>query len=491
MRFWVEIALMVVAAAAGALLYPGARLEFLLFSVVFFAVLHSGIFLPFQYTHFFFAITWFLGIWLKPVVHFAFAHYGFAVAALYFEPVGSFDASPGAWDQVVLVASIGGLGYLAGRLASLTAARAGSAASALLHPPRWYIQFRGLIWAGFAILLLVIVVVNLETGLIVRGFVARIQLPWPLGGLFSWTTDIGFALLISVAAAWDRAIGTGVIRGFVALCVEGAVLSIATNSRGIYLFHTLPVLLSEGRTFSPLRLQLRRSGALLAIWLMGAVAIPVLATAVRGYMAIEDNAARARASASASPVVQDRPQVAPSIITRYAIEGASRLVIDRWPGLEGLMSVVSYPDRGLALFKEAALQRRTYGMVDVYTGKISKSDFTEELAKRYHNATLAGPVAFFFYSGSLWLVFGGMAFLSALMSILEFIWARLVRDPLIVAMSGFYLSMVVLQLSTGAVQAATGPIAVTALLLMVWCFGRLTSCSKQGQGTENCPKGAL
>jgi hypothetical protein len=163
----------------------------------------------------------------------------------------------------------------------------------------------------------------------------------------------------------------------------------------------------------------------------------------------------------------------------YAFQGASRLVIDRWPGLEGLMAVESYPGRGLALFKTAALQRRTYGMVDIYTRTIARSDFTEELAKTYHNATLAGPIAFFYFSGSWLVVFGGMALLAMLVSVLELAWASLVPDPLVTAMSSCYLALVVMQLSTGIVQAASGLFAVTALLLLIWGIMRISADATQ------------
>src|SRR5579862_8096991 len=126
MRLYFSIGIMLVAALLGVLLYPGQLIDFLLFSAVFFAIAYSGIFFPFQYSHFFLSAAFFLGIWLKPVVHFAFGRFGFDFAARYAEPIGSFDGSAGAWDQVLLVASIGGLGYLAGRIVLLPAVRKSS-----------------------------------------------------------------------------------------------------------------------------------------------------------------------------------------------------------------------------------------------------------------------------------------------------------------------------------------------------------------------------
>jgi hypothetical protein len=202
-------------------------------------------------------------------------------------------------------------------------------------------------------------------------------------------------------------------------------------------------------------------------------------------MAISDRAVSASVELGAAQSAKLVAPIASLNLWKYALNGASRFVIDRWTGLEGLMAVVSYPQRGLPLFKEAALQRRTYGMVDVYTGKISGSDFAEEQAKKYHNATPAGPIAFFYFSGSWLIVFGGMAFLAMLMSILETIWACLARDPLVIAMSGCYLALVVLQLSTGVVQAVTGSLTVTVFLAPVWGITRMGAAAGAAQPSES------
>ena len=500
MRIVLLILPTVAAIVAGSLFYPGELSYFLLFSLTFFAVLYSGLFLPFQYSHLFLAIPWFLGFWLKLVVHFVSGHFGLMEAAQYVEPAGKFDGSAGAWDQVIITASIGGLGYLLGRLLLAPLVTKSHEQPSGIQPPPWYRPLRTPLWVLVAITLVGIVYINAETGLIIRGYVPRIQLPWPFGALFSWTTDIGFALVLSVMTAWDRGLGAGPTRGFFALCIEGAVISIQTNSRGIYLFHTLPALVSEIRRPITLRSPMGKVGMLLGIWLAGAIAIPLITTGLRAFgesmvlaRTAQDNSpvAVAPASPATTPgettTLHSAESNAPVILispTRfeflrsfviYAFQGASRLVIDRWPGMEGLMAVESYPGRSLTLFKTAALQRRTYGMVDIYTHTIAGSDFTEEQTKKYHNATIAGPVAFFYYSGSWLIVFGGMALLAMLVSILELVWTSLVPDPLVTAMSGCYLALVVMQLSTGIIQAASGLVAVTALLALIWGVMRMSA----------------
>jgi hypothetical protein len=490
----------VAATAIGALFYPGQLSWFLLFSATFFAVLYSAFVLPFQYSHLFLAIPWFLGFWVKLVVHFAFAHLGWLEAARYVEPAGRFDGSPTAWDQVIITATVGGLGYLVGRLFLAPIARRSSKMTKGIKPPQWYRPMRTPLWMLAAIAFVLIVYVNAETGLIVRGYVPRMQLPWPFGALFAWTTDIGFALVLSVMTAWERGLSKGPTRGFIALCLEGAIVSVQTNSRGIYLFHTVPALVSEARRSRSALSKLVGASLLLGIWLAGAVAIPVLTTGLR---ALGENAVLARTAQVASPAAAPSTSTtslnsntsviiprsaeagAPTIPTNsnrldpsrsfasHVFEDAGRLVIDRWPGLEGLMATQSYPARSLELLKSAAFQRRTFGMVDIYSHAIAGLDFTEEQAKKYHNATLAGPMAFFYYSGSWLFVFAGMALLAILISVLELIWASLVSDPLVVAMSGCYLALVVMQLSTGVLQAASGPLAVTILLVLVWVISRM------------------
>jgi hypothetical protein len=494
------------AVSIGSLFYPGQFIYFLLFSVTFFAVLYSAFFLPFQYSHLFLAIPWFLGFWLKLVVHFVLAYFGLMEAARYVEPAGKFDCAAGEWDQVLIIASVGGLGYILGRLLLAPLIMKSDERPTSIKLPPWYRALRMPLWALVAIAFVAVIYANAETGLIVRGYVPRIQLPWPFGALFAWTTDIGFALVLSVLAVWDRRIGAGPVRGFFALCIEGAIISIQTNSRGIYLFHTLPALVSEARRPIAVRSAVGKAGLFLGIWFAGAIAIPLLTTGLRAFgenvvlartaqdeattpvppapAAVPPAATRGEATATSMTICSAEPKafVLPINPTRfeilksfviYAVQGASRLIIDRWPGMEGLMATQSYPERGLDLLKTAAFQRRTYGMVDIYTQTIAGSDFTQEKAKKYHNATLAGPIAFLYYSGSRLVVFVGMALLAILVSILELIWARLVPDPLVIAMSGCYLALVVMQLSTGIRQAASGPLSVTILLALVWVISRV------------------
>lgn len=447
-----------IAGVVGYAVYDGSLAVFAAFSAVFFAIAVVAVCYPRDYAHLFLALMWFMGFWVKLVLH-------ALIEWRYLEPVGNFVATPESWDAVLSVCTIGGGGFLLGRLATLPwstklKARFLAADGA---SPTWYRAWRGTLWLSAVAVLTIFVAVNWRLGILVRGAVAQTPLPWPLGGLFAWATDIGLALAISILAAWDRQLGLVAMRGFAALCVEGAAMSLTTSSRALYLFHTLPFFLSERpwRTFgwrSP------RLWAIVTIWLAVAAAIPAVTTFSRLF------------GSSAVPVVQvdlDRGQatrqtVDGRILTNQGITLMRILVIERWTGLEGVMSTVSYADKSFGLLWQAAFARRSYGTVDVYTRDISKSGFSERHAQHLHYASPAGPIAFLYFSGSLWMVFAGMALIAMLVTAIELLWAWLVRDQLPLAIAGWYLAFVVLQLSGGLQQTVTGPIMITLLFGMVW-----------------------
>jgi hypothetical protein len=451
----------------GIVQYPGDRLVFCFFCLIVFAIAYFAVRNSTQYAHFFLGIAWFLGFWVKLLFH-------QATGAPYHELHGSFDGSNASWDAVLLVVGIGGAGYLVGRLV----------ASPIVNPltarllkreiviPLWWASYRNMLWLIAGMLTLSLVMANQEFGVLVRGHVAQIVLPWPLGGLFAWMTDIGLALLLSLLLAWDRQSGFGVFRGFFALCLEGALISVSTLSRGVYFFHTLPPLLTEGARKSR-GVRLRPFVILFGIWFVIGIAIPSTITFLRlfGQNAVPTTQVDLTASETAN-INRPRSQSI-NILWNQFTTMTQLLLIDRWTGLEGVMATVAYPNKNNALLLEAAIQRRSYGTVDVYTKKISGSTFTEENAKKYHFATLAGPIAFLYFSGSLFAVFFGMALIAVVISAIEVLWLWLARDRLLVAMSGLYLALIVLQLSGGLMQSAAGVFAVTGAFGGIWLIGSL------------------
>lgn len=452
-----------VAVAIGLAFHGGSAGVFLAFSAVFFAIIVVALRNSGDYAHLFLALMWLMGFWGRYVVH-------QITQAPYVEAVGDFRATADSMDAVLLVCTVGGTGFLAGRLALLPFTGPLREQWRPRQPgyPAWYRAHRGLFWALALIVVFAILALNWRFGIFVRGMVTPTPLPWPLGGLFAWTTDIGLALAISVLAVWDRQCGFGVVRGFVWLCIEGAAMSFSTLSRALYIFHTLPFFVAERRGwgFSNSR---RMMIGLVLIWVAVAAAVPATTTFIRlfgsdpvptRYQEMETH------SSSDQPV--PRQSFDGSILQNQATTMIWLLLVERWSGLEGVMATSAHADKSFGMWRRAAFDRRSYGTVDVYTRDIAKTGFQERHARQFHYASPAGPIAFLYFSGSLWMVAAGMAIIAMLITLIELSWRWLIRDELPLAISGWYLAFIVLQLSGNLQQAITGPVMITLLFAAAW-----------------------
>ncbi len=106
------VAATVVAIAAGFAIYDGNLVIFVAFSLVFFTIAAIAVCYPRDYAHLFLALMWFVGFWLKFVLHEVWEW-------PFVEPIGDFAATPANWNHVLIVCSIGGAGFIVGRLATL------------------------------------------------------------------------------------------------------------------------------------------------------------------------------------------------------------------------------------------------------------------------------------------------------------------------------------------------------------------------------------
>jgi hypothetical protein len=140
------------------------------------------------------------------------------------------------------------------------------------------------------------------------------------------------------------------------------------------------------------------------------------------------------------------------------------MAIDRWPGLEGVMTVSAAPGRGWSSLRETLTARRTLDQVDIYT-RMSGSPFGDRHTTRFHYATIPGPIALWYMSGSLWAVFLGMMSFGLIAIGLERVVARLHQNPFLQSVVGVYLAVLVTQITPGLGQKA---LSVATLILA--CF---------------------
>lgn len=223
--------------------YPGSKFLYLAFSATFWGMLFSGGWARFQYGYCFLVVALWLGFWGKVTVHLLLNY-------PYVEPVGFFDGSSAAWDEVLLVATLAGLGVVAGRLvfAGFNRLFLCSYTGSQERPPVWYAGISK--WAVPLCLLWAIGLagINLVFGIHQIGLVPKTIFPWPLNALVAWQVSIGSALLLAMVLWWEMLLNKRISVGIYALLIEGLVSTTSLLSRGIYIFHTFPQLVAIFRS---------------------------------------------------------------------------------------------------------------------------------------------------------------------------------------------------------------------------------------------------
>jgi hypothetical protein len=126
------------------------------------------------------------------------------------------------------------------------------------------------------------------------------------------------------------------------------------------------------------------------------------------------------------------------------LEQLATLLIDRWVGLEGVLAVVSHENLGARLFAKGMLEDPHNGSRSLYQ-RISRSPY-----RSYENfifQTLPGVIAVLYYSGSLAVVFVGMASIAAVLTITEAVIHRFIGNPYFSAVTGLTTAYVICQLA--------------------------------------------
>lgn len=127
-----------------------------------------------------------------------------------------------------------------------------------------------------------------------------------------------------------------------------------------------------------------------------------------------------------------------------ALQRILALVVDRWIGLEGVMAVSSYPEKNNKLLLDAITEKRSIGSSTKFQ-EIAKSHYQWTDANVWQFASLPGAAAFFYLSGSLWLVILGMAVFALLLQLIEQFIFRITSNPLLCSMLGLTLANTISQ----------------------------------------------
>ena len=143
------------------------------------------------------------------------------------------------------------------------------------------------------------------------------------------------------------------------------------------------------------------------------------------------------------------------------------LVVDRWIGLEGVMAVTAYPEKSNKLLLDAFTEKRGIGTTTKFQ-EIANSHYRWVDANLWQFASLPGAAAFFYFSGSLWVVMLGMSIFALVLQGSEQLIFRLTSNPLLCSMFGLTFANTISQFGVTPRQDIPFYIMIFGFVILVW-----------------------
>ncbi|WP_397412566.1 hypothetical protein [Polaromonas sp.] len=477
----------------GLLTCSGNSLPYILFSLSALLMLASGVYRQTSYGYLFLVIFLWLGFWLKFTVH-------TILDIPYGEPIGAFNRLRQSWDDVLFVGTVAHLGVFLGWVFFRFAIGKSTMLAVTNKPvPAWYPAARKWLWVLMLLCLIGLPAANSIYGIMQIGLVPRTLLPWPLNAVVGWMVSMGLAMGIATLVWWELGMSKSSF-ALVSIILAEAVISTTTLlSRGVFIFHAIPTLLALYKNRPELIRNFRQWSFFILLFALFFGLSFVSVDALRSYFypdvrysttanqirltrleVLQGAIGREEGNKKAGQVVDDvlsklyaeqkqleKPAPAQPAVTERIVVAAPpppptsmaslssragevavrflQLAIGRWIGLEGVMSVQAYQDKGTDTLLRAAKEKREAGKTTLYQ-EVSKSHYRWTDPNVWQFASLPGAAAFLYYSGSMWVVLLGMGLFSAVVLVGEYLVFRLTGNPLLCALIGLALANTVAQM---------------------------------------------
>ena len=423
------------AVAAVASIYEGSAIRYVLFSGAAALMLWSGLGHRLGFGATMLSIFLWLGLWLKLSVNLFFSR-------PYTEATGGFEFLPHQYDELMSVATLVCLGVSAAWMISIRWLRekqsiggSSDATSPAMDfvppiPPKY-------LWGLLILAIALLNIANIQFGFVQSGLVARKIFPWPTNALAGWFLYSGLSFLVAALLYWDFLRRRNLSTGILVALFEAALGGMTTISRGLYLWHVLPVFLAAWVNIRKFR-EFLSTRALVLYSVLAMVGFLAIGTAVNVFRN------------SLYDVTVNSLNAETLYNTQFDTVVASggrllNLAVDRWVGAEGIMVAVGYPDKSVELFEELLVEKPSIGYVTKYQF-IANSHYSRMDANKYQFTTLPGVAGFLYLSGSFWLVFVGTILLALSVSASERLIQLVSENPFFCAMSGIWMANMVAQI---------------------------------------------
>lgn len=489
--------LVAVATLAAAVDYPASLAPLLLNGFLAGLLVRSLLSNRTSFFSFFLLAFLILGCWAKLVLH-------FILGTQFIEPIGAFDDSSKAWDSAMLALNIA--------FATLLACQAVASRlqpPAVIHIERPRGLLKPSMWLAI-LLTALLLAANFKFAILKVGTEPALKLHSYVYVLVSFMIAWGNLILLATLGYWlVQARQMKLETLFYILILEGAVTAVSMGSRAQMILHVaapFAVYLVHGRDLVTalrfvqwIRILLVTAVLFVASLLLVsadrlqsfAQARPVVASMAIGEQAVSDvRLAPARPSTSlliapadsaqavagalapalpqlrliANPVSAAPVYAKPVPVTVAPLEETaevkrarwkgmlmelSKLVVDRWVGLGGILAVVSHENTGWPLFLRSLAERPEAGTQAIYQ-RMSNAQY--QAFENFTFMTIPGPLAILLYSGNLAVLAAGLTLLFAAGILAERLASQLVGNVFTRATIGVALAYLVVQTNFPRVQ---------------------------------------
>lgn len=416
--------------------YPGSATVFIAFNLCFFALAGLIVPRPRLYVYTFLAGLLLLGFWLKVVVHAIWA-------PEFIEPVGDFANTVEEWDRALIAASCGAVGLIIARCGHLwvrwKSRRVGDPAAGAA--PAWFVRWRRPVWIVTIALMIAVNIANLQFGFFQIGVNPKLILPLRIHVVLGWLVNVGFALWVAALLWWDCKSDRASLAGnLVAPMLEGLLSSVSAFSRLIYPLHAGPYWLAIFEHGKELASAINRRQRVLLIGcfllLFTLSLLVVFSLRVHLYYGYETGG-------YSTGLPKNEPLQ--SHVQRTVKLQIPALIFHRWVGLEGVLTVGAMNNRSPELLMTAITESPKLGARSLYQRAAKAYVHYPVDSEKFTFLSNAGPVATLFFSGSLAIVFAGMALIGLILIVTEEMTRWWTANPFLLAVSGAALANVVSQ----------------------------------------------
>jgi len=388
--------------------YAGNSLLFFIFSFVFNVLLLMGIRKNANFFDFYIGIFFWIGFWLKLTVRILFFDTKFS------EATGAFDFSGDSFDSALIVCICGASALILGSLIrekifpKLINRKIVDSCQ-----EQFYFKKRIYIIIIFTVLFISISYINVYFGIYQKGEITKTILPYNINSVFKWLLLFGLASFSALILKFEIDNNKKIpIIIWTIIIIESFFSNTSLLSRGMILNSGAIaigalVLLRKNKIFLLNLKNIILSSIIFCIFFTMSIIIVNdlrgngsgnFRLGILGDMFNKNNESQQRGN---------------------DLEHATPLLLNRWVGIEGVLSVTSSKRLGLELWNEAWSERYSENTMGFYDSNLIDSPYKNTDFKKYHHISLPGITAFLFYPGSLVFLFFSMISLSIFASIIE------------------------------------------------------------------------